>query len=63
MNYGNPMESRFSDSIMGIFGGDDRSVAKQVEMFADMGITDIWLPPCSQSVAPQVTLGHQLLDV
>ena len=57
------MESRFSESIMGIFGGDDRSVAKQVEMFADMGITDIWLPPCSQSVAPQVTLGHQLLDV
>ena len=22
-------------------------------MFADLGITDVWLPPCSQSVAPQ----------
>lgn len=38
-------------------------VESKVEMFADMGITDIWLPPCSQSVAPQGYLPSQLFNL
>ncbi|CAE7689612.1 AMY1.6 [Symbiodinium pilosum] len=38
-------------------------VESKVDMFADMGITDIWLPPCSQSVAPQGYLPSQLFNL
>lgn len=30
-----------------------RHACCKVDTFAEMGITDVWLPPCSQSVAPQ----------
>lgn len=38
-------------------------VASKVGMFEEMGITDIWLPPCSQSVAPQGYLPSQLFNL
>jgi len=38
-------------------------VESKVDMLADMGITDIWLPPCSQSVAPQGYLPSQLFNL
>ena len=38
-------------------------VASKIPMFKDMGITDLWLPPCSQSVAPQGYLPSQLFNV
>ena len=28
-------------------------IGKRVQMLHDIGFTDLWLPPCSQSVAPQ----------
>eukprot|EP00437_Effrenium_voratum_P019463 CAMPEP_0181446782 /NCGR_PEP_ID=MMETSP1110-20121109/26285_1 /TAXON_ID=174948 /ORGANISM="Symbiodinium sp., Strain CCMP421" /LENGTH=702 /DNA_ID=CAMNT_0023570877 /DNA_START=28 /DNA_END=2136 /DNA_ORIENTATION=- len=45
-------------------GGDYYSVvAKKVAMMSEMGFTDIWLPPCSQSVAPQGYLPSQLFNL
>jgi len=38
-------------------------VASKIPMLKDMGITDLWLPPCSQSVAPQGYLPSQLFNV
>lgn len=38
-------------------------VANKVDMCADMGITDIWLPPPTQSVAPQGYLPSQLFNL
>eukprot|EP00746_Dinoflagellata_sp_MGD_P128368 gnl/MRDRNA2_/MRDRNA2_62752_c0_seq1.p1 gnl/MRDRNA2_/MRDRNA2_62752_c0~~gnl/MRDRNA2_/MRDRNA2_62752_c0_seq1.p1 ORF type:complete len:830 (+),score=120.61 gnl/MRDRNA2_/MRDRNA2_62752_c0_seq1:74-2563(+) len=38
-------------------------VASKVDLCADMGITDIWLPPPSQSVAPQGYLPSQLFNL
>ncbi|CAE7202391.1 AMY1.4 [Symbiodinium natans] len=38
-------------------------VESKVEMLADLGITDVWLPPCSQSVAPQGYLPSQLFNL
>ncbi|CAJ1385428.1 unnamed protein product [Effrenium voratum] len=38
-------------------------VESKVDMFAEMGITDIWLPPPSQSVAPQGYLPSQLFNL
>jgi len=45
-------------------GGDWYAViGKKVQMLHEMGITDIWLPPCSQSVAPQGYLPSQLFNL
>jgi len=38
-------------------------VKTKVQMLADLGITDIWLPPCSASVAPQGYLPSQLFNL
>ncbi|CAE7310762.1 AMY1.2 [Symbiodinium necroappetens] len=38
-------------------------VESKVDMLADVGITDIWLPPPSQSVAPQGYLPSQLFNL
>eukprot|EP00928_Gymnodinium_smaydae_P050054 TRINITY_DN3366_c0_g6_i1.p1 TRINITY_DN3366_c0_g6~~TRINITY_DN3366_c0_g6_i1.p1 ORF type:complete len:1786 (+),score=300.32 TRINITY_DN3366_c0_g6_i1:41-5359(+) len=38
-------------------------VASKVDMFSSFGITDIWLPPCSASVAPQGYLPSQLFNL
>ncbi|CAE7520500.1 AMY1.4 [Symbiodinium microadriaticum] len=45
-------------------GGDWYSViGKRIQMLHDMGFTDLWLPPCSQSVAPQGYLPSQLFNL
>ncbi|CAE7255392.1 AMY1.4 [Symbiodinium natans] len=45
-------------------GGDWYSViGKRVQMLHDIGFTDLWLPPCSQSVAPQGYLPSQLFNL
>lgn len=45
-------------------GGDFYSaVGKKVQLFHEMGFTDLWLPPCSQSVAPQGYLPSQLFNL
>ncbi|CAK9017825.1 unnamed protein product [Durusdinium trenchii] len=38
-------------------------IESKVDTFAEMGITDVWLPPCSQSVAPQGYLPSQLFNL
>mmetsp|Transcript_115692 Transcript_115692/g.258563 ORF Transcript_115692/g.258563 Transcript_115692/m.258563 type:complete len:675 (-) Transcript_115692:100-2124(-) len=38
-------------------------VGSKVDMLAEMGVTDIWLPPVSQSVAPQGYLPSQLFNL
>jgi alpha-amylase len=38
-------------------------VASKVDLLEEMGITDIWLPPPSQSVAPQGYLPSRLFDL
>mmetsp|Transcript_120077 Transcript_120077/g.299536 ORF Transcript_120077/g.299536 Transcript_120077/m.299536 type:complete len:767 (-) Transcript_120077:206-2506(-) len=45
-------------------GGDWYSViGKKVELLTNLGITDVWLPPPSQSVAPQGYLPSQLFNL
>mmetsp|Transcript_36477 Transcript_36477/g.77584 ORF Transcript_36477/g.77584 Transcript_36477/m.77584 type:complete len:786 (+) Transcript_36477:78-2435(+) len=45
-------------------GGDWYSiVGRQMDRFKHLGITDIWLPPPSQSVAPQGYLPSQLFNL
>jgi len=38
-------------------------VSSNVDVFVQSGITDVWLPPCSQSVAPQGYLPSQLFNL
>lgn len=38
-------------------------VASKLDMLAEMGFTDVWLPPCSASVAPQGYLPSRLFDL
>ena len=38
-------------------------VSSKLEMFKELGITDLWLPPCSASVAPQGYLPSQLFNL
>jgi len=38
-------------------------VARHVDKFKELGVTDIWLPPPSQSVAPQGYLPSQLFNL
>ncbi|CAK9036719.1 unnamed protein product [Durusdinium trenchii] len=46
-------------------GGGDfyNAVGRKVQLFHEMGFTDLWLPPCSQSVAPQGYLPSQLFNL
>eukprot|EP00929_Paragymnodinium_shiwhaense_P012461 TRINITY_DN11967_c0_g1_i1.p1 TRINITY_DN11967_c0_g1~~TRINITY_DN11967_c0_g1_i1.p1 ORF type:complete len:1741 (-),score=483.75 TRINITY_DN11967_c0_g1_i1:336-5558(-) len=39
------------------------TVKSKVKMLSEMGVTDVWLPPCSQSVAPQGYLPSRLFDL
>mmetsp|Transcript_106076 Transcript_106076/g.188657 ORF Transcript_106076/g.188657 Transcript_106076/m.188657 type:complete len:864 (+) Transcript_106076:49-2640(+) len=38
-------------------------VGEKADLLADMGFTDVWLPPCSASVAPQGYLPSQLFNL